>query len=49
MRGHWFDGCIHYGTQFERREERREERDEFRFTPLFMRLRRHTMRRGFPY
>jgi len=48
-----YKNCIHYGTQFEmrdeRREERREERDEFedrRFRyPLYTRLRRHIGRR----
>jgi len=49
MRGHWHEGCMLYGSQFERREEIREE-TPFRFSPLFMRLRRHTFfRRGFPF
>jgi len=47
-----YEGCIHYGTQFEIKEEAREERregNELRFSPLYMRMRRHSMRRGFPY
>jgi len=51
MRWPCYEGCTHYGTQFERREERREEREEFDFGryPLYSRLRRHRLRRGFPY
>jgi len=48
MRGNRFEGCIHYGTQFEVREEERREEEPFRYSPLYMRLRRH-IRRGFPY
>ena len=45
MRGNCYEGCIHYGSQFERREEIREE-SPFRFSPLYMRLRRHRHMRG---
>jgi len=39
-----FENCIHYGTQFEPREESRFVRP-----PLYLRMRRHFSRRRFPY
>ena len=49
MRGYWPDGCIHFGNKFEKREEKRED-GYFRYSPLFMRMRRHFyFRRGWPY
>jgi len=48
MRGLWLEGCIHYGTQFEKREEIKEE-TPFRFSPLYMRLRRHSRHHGFRF
>ena len=50
MRDNRMEGCIHYGTQFERREEVKHEECQVRFSPLYMRLRRHRhMRRGLPF
>jgi len=42
-----YESCIHFGTQFEPREEREEfeERPRFMTPPLYHRLRRHLPRR----
>ena len=39
------DGCIHYGTRFEKREPKEEVRVVI--PPLYRRLRRHFPRRYF--
>ena len=40
---HWLDGCVHYGTQFERELDRRDDWHSGR-PPLYWRMRRHSVR-----
>jgi len=39
----WLDGCVHYGTQFEREFGREDDR-RFDRPPLYWRMRRHSVR-----
>ena len=56
MHNHHYHGCTHYGTQFEKLEKKQEKHEhrehreeEFMYTPLYMRLRRHSIGRRYYY